>query len=211
MPDINSIRNIIFDLGGVILNIDPNVSVQQMQKLGIRNFDQLYSLFKQHEIFDKLEKGQLSEEEFVQTIREYSGTTATHKQIIDSWNSLLLDYPREHIELLKELNESSGYRTFLLSNTNQIHKDKYTQTLQEEFQIDGLEDLFEKAYFSHEIGMRKPDPEIFRFVLEDSQLQAEETLFIDDSEVNIESAQKLGIKTWWVNGSSSITELFPKQ
>lgn len=206
--NLDSIKNIIFDLGGVILNIDPQRTVEQMQRLGIHNFDEIYSKLKQNEIFDKLEKGELDENEFVRIIREFSGMDLNHDEVIEGWNLLLLDYPPERIRLLERLNQSNRFRTFLLSNTNQIHKETYTRSLEEQFGYDGLESLFEKAYFSHQIKMRKPDPEIYEFVLKDSDLVPEETLFLDDSEINLKSAQKMGIQTVHINGEVSISELF---
>ncbi len=207
---LDSIKNIIFDLGGVILNIDPQRTVSEMQRLGIKNFHEIYSQLKQNEIFDKLEKGELDENEFVNIVRKFSGQDLDYQKVIEAWNCLLLDYPPGRIRLLDKLNQSKRFRTFLLSNTNQIHKETYTRTLQEQFGYEGLESLFEKAYFSHEINMRKPDPEIYEFVLKDSSLIPEETLFLDDSEINLKSARKLGIQTVHINGEVSVTDLFPE-
>ena len=212
MGNINtdSINNLIFDLGGVILNIAPGKTVQKMKQLGIENFEKLYSQLKQNETFDLLEKGKISEDQFIEAILNGVNEPIEKEKIIDAWNELLLDFPQEHIELLDELNKSERFRTFLLSNTNSIHKKVYNQDLFNRFSK-RLEDLFETAYFSHEIAMRKPDAEIFQYVLERENLEPSETLFIDDSPDNIAAASALGIKTFHIKNGRSITDLFPKQ
>lgn len=204
---LQHIQNLIFDLGGVILNIDPGKSVESMKKLGIDHFDQLYSQFKQNETFDKLEKGLISEDAFIDEILGHQNQPIERESVIQAWNSLLLDFPKERIQVLEHFRDSKEHRTFLLSNTNAIHKRAYTQDLEAQFGYKGLEELFEKAYFSHEINMRKPDFEIFQFVLEDSLLNPSETLFIDDSEANIRAAEQLGIQTYLIQDGTSIVDL----
>lgn len=208
--NIESINNLIFDLGGVILNIDPDKTVQKMKRLGIANFEKLYSQLKQNETFDLLEKGEISEDQFVEEILRHVNKPIEKEDIINAWNELLLDFPQERIKLLDELNKSKRFRTFLLSNTNLIHKKVYNQDLFKRFSK-RLEDLFETAYFSHEIAMRKPDAEIFQYVLDREKLEPSETLFIDDSPDNIAAASALGIKTFHIKDGASITDLFPKQ
>jgi putative hydrolase of the HAD superfamily len=208
--NMEHINNVIFDLGGVILNISPEKTVEEMKKLGISNFDRLYSQLKQNETFDLLEKGMLSEDQFVAEILQHVDKKIEKEKIIEAWNALLLDFPEERIALLDELNKSGRFRTFLLSNTNGIHKKTYNEDLYTRFSK-RLEDLFEKAYFSHEIAMRKPDPEIFQYVLRREKLDPPETLFIDDSEVNIAAAERLGLETFHIKNGVSIIDLFPRQ
>ncbi len=211
LNNLKSVRNIVFDLGGVLLNIDPERAVNGMYDLGFHKFEELYSHLKQSEVFDNLEKGKIEENEFLDEIRRYGKKEVSDESVIEAWNSLLLDFPKKIIDLLVELKRSKDYRTFLLSNTNAIHKAKYTEILYKAHGIRRLEDLFEKAYFSHEIHMRKPDIEIYEYVLKDSNLVPGETLFIDDSIINIETAQELGIQTFHVNEKSSLAALFPEQ
>jgi len=208
--NMQHINNVIFDLGGVILNISPEKTVEEMKKLGISNFDRLYSQLKQNETFDLLEKGMLSEDQFVAEILQHVDKHLEKKKIIEAWNALLLDFPEERVALLDELNKSGRFRTFLLSNTNGIHKKTYNEDLYTRFSK-RLEDLFEKAYFSHEIAMRKPDPEIFQYVLRREKLEPSETLFVDDSEVNIAAAERLGLETFHIKDGVSIIDLFPRQ
>jgi len=190
------IKNIIFDLGNVILNIDTRISERAFAKQGLAGFDNLYTLALQAEIFDRLEVGAVSPSEFYSEFRKISKSNLSDEVIRDCWNALILDYPAARIELLKKL--KSQYRTFLLSNTNKIHYEFYEDILRNEFGVDGLEALLEKAYFSHEIGLKKPDNQIFEFVLSNSGLVPEETLFIDDNKENILAADKFGIQTIWL-------------
>jgi putative hydrolase of the HAD superfamily len=194
------IKNIIFDLGNVILNIDTNKSKEEFFKYGLKDFNQLYTLAAQSEIFDRLEIGVISPEEFFEEFRKITKTDLSNEIIRHCWNALILDYPKGRIKLLQTL--KPRYRTFLLSNTNKIHYDFYTQDLVAEFDINGLESLFEKAYFSHEIGMKKPNPEIFKFVLNQSGLDPYETLFIDDNKHNVAAAEELGIKTIYLKDNN---------
>jgi len=209
--EIDRISNIIFDLGGVILNIDPHKTVDEMRKLGVDNFDAVYAHLKQTRTLDDLEKGLITQREFLDQIKQDSSQALKDEQILKAWNALLLDFPEERIRLLQQLKASRRYRIYLLSNTNIIHYRVYTRSLQEQHGITGLESLFDKAYFSHELHMRKPDEEIYEYVLNDMQMDPEQTLFIDDSDVNIEAARKLGINCFHLKRPTTITDLFPLQ
>lgn len=193
---MENLKNIIFDLGNVILNIDTNLSKQAFEREGLHNFDELYTLTSQSNIFDNLEVGGFSEKTFYENLRSITGTNLSDYAIKSCWNALIDHYPESHIEVLRK--SQKQYRTFILSNTNIIHYKYYTALLNKSFGINGLESLVEKAYFSHEIKMKKPDPEIFKFVLSQSGIKPEDTLFIDDSEVHVKSASKLGIKCLWL-------------
>jgi len=189
-----NIKNIIFDLGGVILNIDYHLTIDGFKKLGFENFDEIYSQANQTGVFDKIDKGTITPAEFRDEIRELSGKPFTDKQIDDAWNAMLLDFPVHRLELLEKVH--SQYRTFLLSNTNKIHIDVYNQILLNTFGVEDLSHFFEKEYYSHEVHMRKPDAEIFELILKESNLKPEETLFIDDSEQHVIGARKLGINAY---------------
>lgn len=194
------INNIIFDLGNVILSIDTKLSEKEFARFGLTDFKKLYTLASQAEIFDRLEIGKISSTEFYNEFRRITGSDLSDKIIKDCWNALILDYRPEVIQLLKKL--KSKYRTFLLSNTNKIHYDYYTDSLIQNFDVNGLESLMEKTYFSHEIGMKKPNKEVFEFVLSDAGILAEQTLFIDDNQDNIIAAQKVGIQTIWLRNNN---------
>jgi len=194
--NLEGIKNIIFDLGGVIINIDYNLTIRAFENLGIKHADIIYSQKKQTEIFDLLETGKISPAEFCEGIRRISGINASDNDIIEAWNAMLLDFPDGIFDLLDVAHKK--YKTFLLSNTNEIHYNAYSNILERQLGKTSLSNFFDKQYLSHEIGMRKPDTEIFRLVIEENGLLPDEALFIDDSPQHIEGARKAGLKTHWL-------------
>jgi FMN phosphatase YigB (HAD superfamily) len=203
--NLNGIKNIVFDLGGVILDIDYNLTVKAFDGLGIPNFKEQYSKMSQSNLFDNIETGKISPVEFRDLIREVAQKTISDAEIDTAWNALILHLPQYRIEILKNL--QVNYRLFLLSNTNKIHYDDYSEVIKRENGIEGLEPLFEKTYLSHEMGLRKPDPEIFQVVLNENNLVPKETLFIDDSPQHIASAKTLGIVAYHLE-NEDIGDLF---
>ncbi|MEO6903200.1 MAG: HAD family phosphatase [Bacteroidia bacterium] len=205
--DINNYKNIIFDLGGVILNIDYNLTVKAFAQLTTSNFDSLFSKAKQTNLFDLFEKGEITPVEFRKKLRSQLNCELADEAVDDCWNALLLDLPIERLHLLQKL--ASKHRIFLLSNTNEIHINRFNIYLKERFNVADLSTYFEKVYLSYEVGMRKPDEEIFYKVLNDNNLKPEETLFIDDSEQHIQAAKKIGINTYLLDvKEESILDLF---
>lgn len=203
----NKYKNIIFDLGGVLLNIDYSLVTKAFSALGLSNFDELYSKAHQTKLFDLYEKGQISSEAFRNHVKTCFSTPIDDNTIDKAWNAMLLDLPPERLHLLQQL--KTGHRTFLLSNTNDIHIQYINKYLQETFGIAELSGYFEKVYLSYEVGMRKPDAEIFELVLSENNLDPNETLFIDDSIQHIEGAKKLGIHTYWLDvKKESVMDLF---
>lgn len=189
-----NIKNIIFDLGGVVLDIDYNLTLKAYQSLGVRNLEAVYTLSEQTEIFNRLDCGTISVSSFVEEVRKLLNLPLTDSQIIWAWNALLLPWDMNRLKLLEAL--SKRFNLYLLSNTNKIHFDVYNAQLIELSGGKQLSDYFIKAYYSFMMGMRKPSDQIFSFVLDDSHLVASETLFIDDSPKNIEVAKKQGIITY---------------
>lgn len=203
----NKYKNIIFDLGGVLLNIDYSLVTKAFLALGLTDFDKLYSKAQQTKLFDLYEKGQISSEAFRNHVKTCFSTPIDDNTIDKAWNAMLLDLPPERLHLLQQL--KTKHRIFLLSNTNDIHIQYINNYLQETFGIDDLSGYFEKVYLSYEVGMRKPDAEIFELVLSENNLDPNETLFIDDSIQHIESAKKLGIHTYWLDvKKESVMDLF---
>lgn len=190
---MQGIKHIIFDLGGVILNIDYQKPIEEFKKLGIKDVDSLYSKKSQTELFDRLETGKIDENEFVAQIQEIAGIPLSHTDIINAWNSILMDYPLRRLQILQQL--QLHFNLFLLSNTNEIHEKAFNKLLQETCGFPSLGVFFDKVYLSHRVGLRKPDPAIFQLVLNENNLEPAETLFIDDSPQHIESAKALGIQT----------------
>ncbi|MBC5992434.1 HAD family hydrolase [Pontibacter cellulosilyticus] len=205
--DLTKIKNIIFDLGGVIINIDYNKSIQELQKLCKDDCQVQYSQKEQSHLFDLFETGTSSPEEFRRDLREtYQMRDVTDQQIDNAWNAMLLDIPQERIDLLREL--AKKYRIFLLSNTNAIHLEAFNKIVEHSFSIPNLDSLFEEAYYSHLVGKRKPDEAIFKLILDNHDLAKEETLFIDDSKQHIDSAQAVGIHTLHLQPPLTINKFF---
>jgi HAD superfamily hydrolase (TIGR01509 family) len=176
---MNNIKNIILDLGGVLINLDYHKTNDKLGKLGVPNG---FTKAKQITIFDDLEEGKISDISFYEAINKLAGSNHSPQLIIDAWNAILLDFPKKRLDLVQQLNER--YRVFLFSNTNAIHF---------------REVHFEKVYLSHELGIRKPKLEGFQHILDMHQLNPTETLFVDDSPQHIQGALKVGIKAEWLN------------
>jgi FMN phosphatase YigB (HAD superfamily) len=201
------IKNIIFDYGNVIFHIDFNKVAQAWKDLGITNADEFYGHRQQDDVFNALERGQISPEAFADRIRELTGKPKlTNEQINHAWNQIFIGIPKGNHELLLQLKDK--YRTFLLSNINAIHYDYVHDYLKREYGMDDNSGLFEKTYYSHLVGKRKPDAEIFEQVLQENNLDPAETLFIDDSPQHLETAKKLGMQTYLMTAPDNIQEYF---
>lgn len=184
-------KNLIFDLGNVLYDIDFTKMYATFDLLGIPNFENHFTLNKSDPIFFDLEKGFINEQEFCDGFNALYQLELTKDQIIEAWNALLIGYRKGSIEWVKENNRT--YPTFLFSNTNQIHYDYFIPQFAQE--IGGnFENLFKTPYYSHKMGQRKPDPASFKFILDKEGLIAEETLFIDDNEPNVIAAASIGMQ-----------------
>ncbi|MCF2497124.1 HAD family hydrolase [Dyadobacter chenhuakuii] len=201
----SKIKNIIFDLGDVILNIDVPVASKSFAELSGREQAEILELFSKNALFRQFETGELDEAGFRNYVREILEFSDLSDEAIDTaWNSLLLDLPPERVELLQNLSKS--YRLFLLSNTSSIHITQVNKILEASTGVKKLDDLFETVFLSYEMGLMKPDPQIYQKVLEQAGLKAEETLFLDDNRDNIEAASLLGIDTIHVQKPVTILE-----
>ncbi|HEY6011608.1 MAG TPA: HAD family phosphatase [Nitrospirota bacterium] len=189
----NPIKNIIFDFGGVILPVDPMAFAAGLIELGCTDVLSLHERFMAEQVYSRFEKGEMSPGEFRMMLRTGLSNHASDEQLDQAWNLILGEIPPHRVTFLESL--KPGYRTFLLSNTNKIHYDRYQEQFSETFGYSSLDHLFEKAYYSFKLKLYKPDPAIFQFVINDSKLIPEETLFVDDYETNIEAAKKLGLQT----------------
>lgn len=182
-------------------------SRQAWQDLGIENADEFYSHKLQDPVFTAFERGDITPQYFRDRIRQIvNKPDITDEQIDKAWNSLLIGIPQGNHDLLLSL--KGKYRTFLLSNINAIHYDHIMNYLKTDFGFDGNDHLFEKVYYSHLMGKRKPEAEIFQQVLDENKLDPAETLFIDDSPQHLATAQKLGIQTYLMTAPDSIRKLF---
>lgn len=199
------INNIIFDFGGVILNIDKNRALTAFFELGIDPGQAASFLQERDSIIIRHEKGLISPFQFRDEIRQMLAVPVSDQTIDRAWNSILLDFPQSRIRLLEKL--VSCYRLFILSNTSSIHYTCYMQTFRDTYSRD-FNSLFEKTYWSFLIGMRKPDDVVYRHVLSDGEMAASETLFIDDSAVNVEAARKAGMHGYHLSDGEDICSLF---
>jgi len=198
----SGIRNIIFDLGGVILNIDYHQTEQAFNRLGIRNFNEQYSQFHANSFFKDFEKGKIDPLSFISQLKTFAPGIA-ESDIINAWNAMLLDFPSGRIGFLQKL--KSRYRIFLLSNTNAIHHQAFQKM---KLDVAGkLDSCFEKVYYSHETGLRKPDKEIFELVLNENNLLAKQTLFIDDTFINIQAAGSVNLQTIYLKPPQRIEDI----
>ena len=202
---MSAIKNILFDLGGVLYHIDYGITIKAFEKLGIKNFHKHFSQQQQNNLFDQFETGKISNTDFIKEMKLLL-PNCTKEEIINAWNGLLIGIPKENIQLLKDL--SKQYRLFLLSNTNLIHINQINKLLYEDYNLKSLDPLFDKIYLSHQIGMRKPNRETFEWVLKDAGILAHETLFIEDSIQHIKGANKVGIRTQLWNSNEPFKGFF---
>jgi len=205
--ELGNIKNIIFDLGGVIIEIRYQATIEAFKKLGFDDFENIYSLIKQNRLFDMVETGKIPAQAFRNELRKFSNHL-TDDQITNAWNTMIGNMPSAHLPLLRSLR--NNYSTYLLSNTNAIHIEYFIRYLEQKYGYNPIFDMFDKAYFSHEIGERKPDIQAYETVLNDAGVIAKETLFIDDLLINIEGARKAGLWAYHLE-NESITDLFVKE
>jgi HAD superfamily hydrolase (TIGR01509 family) len=189
---MQGIRNIIFDLGGVIINLDNRRTEEAFTNLGVKNIRQYFGHGHAASFFKDYEVGKISDSQFIDAIRELTGPEVSEQAIIDGWNALLLDFPPERIQLLRHLGKS--YRIFLFSNTNALHLAALQKIYADTFGPETLDDHIEKTYYSHLLGMRKPDKESYEHILKEHGLKGAETLFVDDAIINVEGAETAGLK-----------------
>ncbi|MGW9686556.1 HAD family hydrolase [Flagellimonas sp. 2504JD1-5] len=183
------IKNIIFDFGDIFIDLDKPATAKAMEKFGFENLTpELDTIFKDYE------KGLITSPNFLEKVSAFF-PKATQNELIDSWNAILKDFPDSRLDFVEELAKESHYRLFLLSNTNDIHIEYVKQYMGRE-KFNRFKNAFETFHLSYEMGMRKPDAEIFEFVLNADNLVASETLFIDDSKENTDTASTLGIHVW---------------
>jgi len=203
---LTGIRNIIFDLGGVLITLDRNRSANRFKKMGLKNAEELLNAYHQKGIFLELEEGKLSQEEFYEAVCKEAGKFVT-KEIIDrGWMGFMKEVPEYKMVMLEELRQK-GYRLYLLSNTNPVIMDwAYSPAFSP--QGKSVDEYFDKLYLSYQIGYAKPHPEIFRFMIDDSGIIPSESFFIDDGVANVEMGKQLGMKTYLAENGEDFRYLF---
>ncbi len=193
MMEKGTIKNLIIDFGGVLIDLDRKRCVENFKRLGLTDVENVLDIYHQQDFFQKYEKGLITSAEFRDEIRSRIGKPVTDAQIDEAWNSFLVEIPAFKLDLLLELRRN--YVVYLLSNTNELH---WQWACRNAFphKVFGVEDYFEHIYLSFEMKKAKPDADIFRQVLDETGILPEETLFIDDSEANCRTAETLGISTY---------------
>jgi putative hydrolase of the HAD superfamily len=196
---------LILDFGGVIYQISHQKQKETFAQLGIHNFDELYSQAKQSPLFADLERGHISNEDFITAVSGFIGGGFGVDKILKAWNSILVDFPEENVSFVESLKDH--YQLYLLSNTNSIHYDIYIKQFTEKFGYD-FNSLFKKAFWSFKIGKRKPDAEIYEFVKAEIGIDPSKMLFVDDTEVNITASRDAGVPAYWLKPGEKLNDLF---
>jgi len=199
------IKNIIFDFGDIFINLDKEIIFREIDKFG-------GSTTLSPEIMNlnyKFEVGEINPDAFVEKLKQVY-PNANSEDIIRIWNGMLLDFPDERLHFIENLASENNYRLFLLSNTNALHIPHVAEKMGLE-KFNRFKNSFEKFYLSHEINLRKPNADIYNFVLQENGLKVEETFFIDDTKENTDAAEKLGITCWNLQvGAEDIIQLKSK-
>lgn len=202
---MTTVKNIIFDFGGVIHDIRYENVAEAFARHGVQNLSDYYGKERQTAEMDLFEKGLITPAQYRDYVRTLAGLPLSDDDIDDITNAILLDVPRERADLLRRLRQH--YKVLLFSNTNQINYECFTMRLQAKLGYDFFRECFDAAYFSHQIHCRKPAPEGFALILKQQQLQPDETLFIDDIAANLDGARALGIHTYHLD-RGTILDLF---
>lgn len=198
------IKNIIFDLGGVIINLDTTKTIAEFNKLSYMPFEAIYTQAGQNSLFDDFDKGHVSTEDFFDELRKELRYTGPDIDLLKAWNAMLLDVPEKRLDTLVTMKQN--YNTFLLSNTCEPHIAAFEHDLYLKHGVKNFNDYFDEVYYSCRMGMRKPNKEIFEFVLETNNLKPEETVFIDDSIQHVKGAGECGISAFLLPKGDEITD-----
>lgn len=200
-----NIKNIVFDLGGVLIDLDFKGAINGLENAGFTKVKEQLQAFDREGIFQKFELGEMTADEFRDSIRENSNMSLTNDEVDALWNLMLLEIPREKLELILDLR--GKYMVYLLSNTNSIHWG-YICKNAFNYRSFRVSDYFEETFLSFEMHLAKPDKAIFEKMLEDANLLPEETLFIDDSEANCKAAEEVGIHAHHYQIGEDLKEIF---
>ena len=204
---MSKIKHIIFDLGGVILNIDYQLTISAFNKLGFTHFENFYTQKKQIKLFDAFETGKISPDTFRESLKKSCQNSLSDASIDAAWNAMLLDLPESRLHFIEAL--KSDFTILLLSNTNEIHITAFKNIINKNIGYNRFKSAFNDCFYSSEIGLKKPDPNCFLHVLKKYNLNKEETLFIDDSPQHITGAMKLGLKTCFLKPGEEIVKVLP--
>ncbi len=199
------IKAIIFDLGGVILNLNPQKTLEAFALITGLSSDTLLA-YASNDVFRNYEKGKTTSFEFRNGLRKLFQMHISDAELDIAWNAMLLELPLARLEMIGKLQKN--YKTYILSNTNEIHIKAFDEIVDEATAGKPINHYFNTVYYSHKVGMRKPNAEIFNMVLIENDLEPSSTLFIDDTLEHIESAKKLGLQTWHLTNQEELFTVF---
>ncbi len=202
---MQTVKNIIFDLGGIFLALNYQLTKDLFIEYGVTEFDDFFTQHHANDLFEDLEMGNISPEQFYDVFRSETKTNLTNEQIKTAWNAMLISFPKQRIDWLREIKER--YNIFLFSNTNQIHYDQIIELYKRDLGVEDFNKLFIKPYYSHEMRLRKPYPESFLHIINEQNLDIAETLFIDDTIKNVEAANAIGLQTIHLVGPRTVLDL----
>ncbi len=203
---MQNIKNIVFDLGGVIITLNQREAVRRFKEVGLENAEDWLDPYHQKGIFLELEEGKLSQQAFYDALRKESGKNISDRDIDYGWFGFIQEVPEYKLEMLEELKKK--YKLYLLSNTNPVVM-SWARTPQFSPKGKSLDEYFDRLYLSYEVGYTKPHPRIYECMIEDSGLDPSETLFVDDSQANIETGEKFGLKTYLPKNGEDFRHIFP--
>lgn len=202
---MREIKNVIFDLGGVIINLDTNRTIAEFNRLSSIPFETLYTQAGQSDLFNLFDKGKISDFDFFSQLRKQIRYEGQEVDLLYAWNAMLLDVPSERLDLLVRMKQK--YNTYLLSNTCEPHIAAFERELYVEHGVKNFNDYFDRVYYSCRMGMRKPDKEIFKHVLKENELVPEQTIFIDDSIQHVKGAGACGINAYLLPKNMEVGQL----
>ncbi|WP_243347824.1 HAD family hydrolase [Parabacteroides sp. FAFU027] len=199
------IKTIIFDLGGVLYDLDRQRCVNALEKAGLDNVNELLTNYKQAGVFQQLEDGEIAAEQFYAEIRQITGKNVPDEAIKNAWDAFLVEIPDYKLEMV--LNLRKRFQVFMLSNTNEIH---FSDAIPRAFEKNGktIHDYFDRLYLSYQMNVSKPNPSIFHQLISDSGIDPQETLFIDDSPENVRVASEMGFKTYLAQPKENFSHIF---
>ena len=198
------IKNIIFDLCGPIITLDIELMNRRFHDFGVK-VDKPYQLLREYGVTKKYEAGDISTFNFTQQVRLVLNCPLHYSQIIEAWNTLIVDFPKKHIKLLKQL--KGKYKTFILSNSDVTNAAYFREYMKRRARFDLLNDFFDEVFFSCDLHDRKPSPPVFQHIVDKHHLIPSETLVIDDCKAHCEDAASIGLQTHWLQAGEDICDL----
>ncbi len=204
MQAVENAQLLVFDLGGVMVNLDMKGTLAAFAKIGVTNLERYVNQSQalDDDVFERFGRGLASEAEFYNKARQLSSQNPTDSQIRDAWNTMIAEFPQDRVRLIERLKQT--HRVVLLSNTNILHFRKFDSMADG---YNSLSELFHRTYYSHEMHLAKPDPEIFRQMLKAEAVDAEKAVFFDDSQANVDAARSVGMQAFRVTDDEGIVAM----